>query len=244
MMVWQDLRQPVVMSWSGGKDAMLALCRLREAGVPVHALIAMCEPDAELKSHGVPRELMQAQAEALGLPLWLVDAPSSSYLPAWQGALARAASEGVGHVAFGDIDLQAHRDWQEKVLGEAGLQAHFPLWGEARAKLGEELLARGVRARVVALDAKRLPERFLGQEYSHDFVASLPEGVCPVGEDGEFHTFVFDGPGMGWAVAHRVHSTRLESPAFPPGAQRWQAVLTGQVGEHGPEADRDQEPRQ
>lgn len=225
MMAWQDLRQPVVMSWSGGKDAMLALCRLREAGVPIHALIAMCEPDAELKSHGVPRALMQAQADALSLPLWLVDAPSSGYLAAWQGALSRAQGEGIAHVAFGDIDLQAHRDWQEQVLGGMGLNAHFPLWGEARPDLGRELLSRGIRARVVALDAKRLPEAFLAKEYDQAFVDALPEGVCPVGEDGEFHTFVFDGPGMRWAVAHRVAQTRLESPAFPAGAQRWQAVL-------------------
>ena len=99
-------------------------------------------------------------------------------------------------MVFGDIDLQAHRDWLAPACERAGLVALFPLWGESRAALARELVTRGVRARVVCVDARWLDASFCGVPYDAAFLARLPAGVCPVGEDGEFHTFVTGGPGF------------------------------------------------
>jgi len=101
---------------------------------------------------------------------------------------------------FGDIDLQAHRDWLAPACDRAGLAALFPLWGEPRPSLAHELVARGVRARVVCVDTRWLDASFCGVPYDAAFLSRLPPDVCPCGEDGEFHTFVTGGPGFAQAV--------------------------------------------
>ena len=161
MMAWQDLRQPVVMSWSGGKDAPCWRCAACARRVPIHALIAMCEPGCRAEVPGCPRA--DAGAGGCPVPAAVAGGRAFQWLPRrMAGALSQAQGAGVAHVAFGDIDLQAHRDWQEQVLGGMGLNAHF-LVGRGASDLGRELLSRGIRARVVALDAKRLPEAFLAK---------------------------------------------------------------------------------
>jgi uncharacterized protein (TIGR00290 family) len=197
------------ISWSAGKDSWLALMREREAGLRVETFLTMCDADGASKSHALPPALVGAQVRALGgtpLPVRVEDAPGA-YAARFDAALRALASQGYAHVIFGDIDLQAHRDWLEPACARAGLGARFPLWGEARAALAEELVARGVEARVVCVDTRWLDASSCGVPYDRAFLARLPVGVCPCGEDGEFHTFVTGGPGF--AAPLRVRSLGL-----------------------------------
>ena len=193
--------------WSGGKDSMLALLAARAAGVEVRWLLAMLdETGAKLRSHGVSLALMRAQARALGAELVASPASWDDYEAVFTARLRELAALGAKSVVFGDIDLQAHRDWEERVCLQAGLQAMLPLWGRQRPGLAHEFIALGYKARVVCVDNRFLPGTFCGRLFDADFIADLPHGVDACGENGEFHTFVFDGPGFVQPVAHHVRA--------------------------------------
>jgi uncharacterized protein (TIGR00290 family) len=204
-------------SWSGGKDSMLALHRALASGWRVEALLAMFDEDGERsRSHAISPQLMHAQAAALGIPLVVGRAGWEDYEAVFGAHLRRFAADGFTHGLFGDIDLQPHRDWEEKVCAAAGLCAELPLWQQDRRVLVDELLALGYRARVVCVDASRLDASFCGHEFDARFVAELPAGVDACGENGEFHTFVFDGPRFAQSVVHeviRVHEVSQSAPA-------------------------------
>ncbi|MBI5259049.1 MAG: diphthine--ammonia ligase [Burkholderiales bacterium] len=204
-------------SWSGGKDSMLALHRALDAGYRVEALLAMFDDRGERsRSHALPPALMQAQADALGIPLVMCRASWTDYEAVFIEQLRRFAAQGLTHGLFGDIDLQAHRDWEERVCAAAGLQAALPLWQQPRRALVDELLALGYRARVVCVDARCLDASFCGRLFDADFIAALPPTVDACGENGEFHTFVFDGPRFARPVPHvlqAVHERRSTNPA-------------------------------
>jgi uncharacterized protein (TIGR00290 family) len=204
-------------SWSGGKDSMLALHRALDAGDDVQALLAMFDETGERsRSHAIPAHLMQAQADALGIPLVTRRASWQTYEAVFVEQLRVFASQGATRGLFGDIDLQPHRDWEEKVCAAAGLEAVLPLWREPRRALVDELLALGYRARVACVDARFLDASFCGREFDARFIADLPPGIDACGENGEFHTFVFDGPRFARAVPHevvRVHELRPAMPA-------------------------------
>ncbi len=206
------------VSWSGGKDACLAWQRAREQGLPVATFLTMCDETGVSKSHALPAEFLRAQAHAAGVAWWAVVAPPGRYAAAFDDALARLHDEGHTHVVFGDIDLQAHRDWLEAACRRAGLDPCFPLWGQARAALAREVLDAGIRARLVCVDTRWLDDRFAGADYSAALLSQLPAGVCPVGEEGEFHTFVHDAPGFAVPLAVRCgERRRVESqPPFAP----------------------------
>src|ERR1700761_5294453 len=184
------------ISWSAGKDSWLALMRAREQGLDVATFVTMCDADGTSKSHALPGDLVEAQVRALGGVPVGVRVPPGEYAARFDACLRELAASGHTHMVFGDIDLQAHRDWLAPACERAGLAASFPLWGEPRAALARELVSRGVRARVVCVDTRWLDASFCGVEYGADFLARLPPGVCPCGEDGEFHTFVTGGPGF------------------------------------------------
>ena len=187
------------ISWSAGKVACLALLRAREAGWDVRTFVTMCDADGTSKSHALAPADVAAQVAALGGVLRAVAVPDGdpgAYGRCFDAVLAALKDSGHVAVVFGDIDLQAHRDWLAPRCAQAGLQALFPLWGEPRAALAQEILTRGIRARLVRVDERRLDTRFVGREYDAALLAELPAGVCPCGEDGEFHTFVHDAPGM------------------------------------------------
>lgn len=212
------MTQRAFFSWSGGKDSMLALHRALAAGWKVEALLAMFDESGERsRSHAIPPQLMQAQADALGIPLVIAGAGWADYEAVFTAQLRRFAQRGITHGLFGDIDLQPHRDWEEKVCASAGLRAELPLWQQPRRALVDELLALGYRARVVCVDARFLDASFCGREFDAAFLADLPEGVDACGENGEFHTFVFDGPRFAHPVPHdvvRVHEIRQSAPAL------------------------------
>ena len=176
------------ISWSGGKDSWLALQRAREQGLAVTTFVTMCDDDGASKSHALPPELVDAQVRALGGTPVCVRVPPGDYAARFDACLRELAASGHTHMVFGDIDLQAHRDWLAPACERAGLAPLFPLWGESRAALARELVTRGVRATVVCVDTRWLDASFCGAPYDAHFLARLPAGVCPCGEDGEFHT--------------------------------------------------------
>jgi diphthine-ammonia ligase len=203
------------VSWSGGKDAMLARVRSHEAGSNVPLLVTMFDERGASKSHALPEALLYAQANALGAELLVVPSQPGRYGEAFAAALRAVRERGIDRMVFGDIDLQAHRDWIEPACARAGVQALFPLWGQPRAALAREIVSRGIRARVVCVDTQRLGAAWCGREYDAGFIDSLPQGVCPCGEDGEFHTFVWDGPGFAAPLAVNFSAVRCE-PSAPP----------------------------
>ena len=184
------------ISWSAGKDSWLALMRAREQGLAVATFVTMCDADGTSKSHALPPSLIAAQVHALGGTPVSVRVPPGEYAARFDACLRELAASGHTHMIFGDIDLQAHRDWLAPACDRVGLVPLFPLWGESRAALARELVTRGVQARVVCVDTRWLDASFCGAAYDAAFIARLPAGVCPVGEDGEFHTFVTGGPGF------------------------------------------------
>ena len=204
-------------SWSGGKDSMLALHRALAAGTRVEVLLAMFDETGERsRSHAIPPQLMQAQADALGIPLVMRNAGWADYEAVFVDQLRAFARQGFTLGLFGDIDLQPHRDWEEKVCAAAGLRAELPLWLQPRRALVDELLLLGYRARVVCVDARWLDASFCGREFDAAFLAELPDGVDACGENGEFHTFVFDGPRFAQPVPHHrvaVHELKPAAPA-------------------------------
>ena len=183
------------VSWSGGKDCCLAMHRARAAGLQVRYLLAMFdETDERTRSHAIPRAVMEAQADALGLELVAPGASWADYEAIFVEALAALRGRGATDVVFGDIDLAPHREWEEKVCALADVTPHLPLWQEDRRALADEILALGYRAVVVCTDDRWLDASWCGRIYDRAFIASLPEGVDACGEKGEFHTFVTDGP--------------------------------------------------
>ena len=184
------------ISWSAGKDSCLAWLRATEQGLEVSTFVTMCDADGTSKSHALPPALIAAQVRAIGGEWQPVNVAPGGYAAAFDAQLQRLRATGHTHMVFGDIDLAAHRDWLEPACARAGLVALFPLWDEPRTVLAREILARGIRARIVCVDTRWLDASFCGVDFDAAFLARLPEAVCPCGEDGEFHSFVFDAPGF------------------------------------------------
>jgi uncharacterized protein (TIGR00290 family) len=146
------------------------------------------------RSHGVSRRIMELQARSLGLELVTPAASWADYETVFVRELNALREAGYGIAIFGDIDLEPHREWEERVCAAAGLTACLPLWKRDRRELAEESIALGFRAVVVCTDSRHLSDEFCGREFDARFVADLPPGVDPCGENGEFHTLVYDGP--------------------------------------------------
>jgi uncharacterized protein (TIGR00290 family) len=193
-----------LVSWSGGKDSCLALWRARRAGMSIRRLItAMDEAGTSSRSHGVPPQLLQAQAAALGAEMRFYRTSWKTYEEKFIATLRAARADGITHAIFGDIDLMPHREWEEKVCAQAEVEACLPLWDEPRGKLVQEFLSLGFKAVVVCVNGDYLSEDFCGREFDAAFLADLPPGVDACGENGEFHTFVYDGPAFAQPVAFR-----------------------------------------
>jgi diphthine-ammonia ligase len=184
-----------VCSSSGGKDSLMALWEAKRRGIRLRTLLTMFDETGELsRSHAVPREIMEQQARALGLEFVGPSASWADYEPVFVRTLRELRATGHEIAVFGDIDLEPHREWEERVCASAGLQTRLPLWHRNRRELAEEALALGFRALVVCTDSRYLTDEFCGREFDARFLAELPPNVDPCGENGEFHTFVYDGP--------------------------------------------------
>jgi len=202
--------EDVLFCWSGGKDSAMALHALRQASdCRVTALLTtITEEYDRVSMHGVRRALLERQAESLGLPLHPVLIPpqciNQTYEERMKEALAQHSARGVRRVAFGDIFLEDLRVYREKNLAQVGMQAIFPIWKRDTRELAKEFLRLGFRAISVCVDPRVLDASFVGRELDASFFADLPAGADPCGENGEFHTYVFDGPIFKTPIAFRV----------------------------------------
>lgn len=189
-----------LLSWSGGKDSCLALWELCRAGDwRVETLLTTVTRDYDrISMHGVRCELLQRQAESLGLPLQQVEISKGAGNDEYEAELGRALAHhhglGIGHVAFGDLFLEEIRAYRDKLLAAHGMSGLYPVWGRDTAELIREFIGLGFRTVVVCVDPAKLDPRFVGRVIDAEFLEDLPAGVDPCGENGEFHTFVFDGP--------------------------------------------------
>ena len=208
--------------------------RARAAGVDVRFLLAMFDESGErTRSHAVPRAVMQAQADALGLELVGPGAGWADYEATFIGVLTDLRARGVADVVFGDIDLQPHRDWEEKVCAAAGVIPRLPLWQEDRRALAEEVLGLGYRVVVVCTDDRWLDASFCGRAYDPAFIDSLPDGVDPCGENGEFHTFVTGGPLFHASVPAEITTVESRIIAFGEKSYTYHfARLALEAGKH------------
>jgi uncharacterized protein (TIGR00290 family) len=190
----------VLLSWSSGKDSAWTLHVLRRQGnVELAGLLTTLNSEFDrVAMHGTRRRVLEAQAAAAGLPLWIVPLPwpcsNEVYEQRMAEACRRAISEGVEAIAFGDLFLADVRAYRERQLKGTGLEPLFPLWEIPTAALAREMIAGGLRTKIVCVDTKQLPASFAGREFDLDLLRDLPAEVDPCGERGEFHTCVYAGP--------------------------------------------------
>jgi diphthine-ammonia ligase len=182
--------------WSGGKDSTLALHRAAHDGVPVTTLFNLYDASSgRVRFHGVRRELIAAQADALGLELLQLATTPASFEAVFVDGLQQLAGAGIDTLIAGNIHLADVRAWYEERTTAAGLLHAEPLWDDRPADVLHEVLALGYRARVTGIDLARAPRGWLGRQLD-DALASefAAAGIDPAGESGEYHTFVYDGP--------------------------------------------------
>jgi uncharacterized protein (TIGR00290 family) len=193
-------RPKALLAWSSGKDSSWTLHVLRGQGeVEVVGLLTTVNQAFDrVAMHAVRRELLAAQAAAVGLPLATVEIPypcsNAEYEAAMGAAMDRARAAGVSAVAFGDLFLEDVRRYREDRLRGTGLTPLFPIWGIATDALARRMVDAGLRARLTCVDPKQLPARFAGREFDAALLGDLPAGIDPCGERGEFHSFAYDGP--------------------------------------------------
>lgn len=192
---------PIVISWSGGKDCFMVLERLLgDAAWDVRGLLTCITTQQQVSMHGVPRDIVSAQADRLGLPLLVIEVPpwpSNEVYEEHLGVACRSLqAEGIWHLAFGDLFLEEIRQYRVDVCQNLGMTPLFPLWGLSTRQLAQDFIAAGHQAIVCCVDPTRLSAEHVGRAYDSTFLDSLPEGVDPCGEQGEFHTLVIDSPLM------------------------------------------------
>jgi uncharacterized protein (TIGR00290 family) len=205
-------RPRALLAWSSGKDSAWALHELRRRGEVdvVGLLTTVNEAFARVAMHGVRESLLEAQAEAAGLPLWKVPlpwpCPNDVYEERMRSVTLRARGEGIAHVAFGDLYLADIRAYRERQLAGTGLSPLFPLWTtpDDTPALARRMLAGGVRAIVACVDPAQAPPRLAGRAFDDALLAELPPAADPCGERGEFHTFCWDGPMFAAPIPVRV----------------------------------------
>ncbi len=205
-------------SWSGGKDSCLALNRAAAEGYEITHLLTMFDDvKNHSRSHAVSLEVMRAQADALGIELIAPRASWQDYERVFIETIRDLKEKGCEYGVFGDIDLQAHRDWEEKVCAAAEIEAVLPLWNENRLDLVNEFIGKGFRSVVICVNEKFLPKEFCGRVFDRRFVEDLPAGVDACGENGEFHTFAFGGALFANPVRYKIEEIYHHAPVFPSG---------------------------
>ncbi len=194
------MKKRTLLAWSSGKDSAWALHLLRQNPdiEPAGLFCTINEVAQRIAMHAVRLELLQQQVLRIGLPLHLLPIPSPCSNEQYEAVMGdfvrQARREGIDCLAFGDLFLEDIRRYREEKLAGSGLTPLFPLWGMATDRLAREMIEAGLRARVTCVDPRVLPAEFAGRDFDATFLSDLPDGVDPCGENGEFHTFVFDGP--------------------------------------------------
>lgn len=216
------MAEPIVLSWSGGKDSMLALAALQAN--PRYEVVALLTSVTRgydrVSIHGVRRALLEQQAAALGLTLHEVTLEPTSSNEAYEAAFGRAATEltatypGLRRIAFGDLFLEDVRRYREQLLDRLGLAGLFPLWGRNTTALAREFIAAGYQARLVCVNTALLDGGFVGRTFDTQLLRELPATVDACGERGEFHTFVVDGPGFTEEIPYTLGEIVMRDERF------------------------------
>jgi uncharacterized protein (TIGR00290 family) len=194
------MREKVIVAWSGGKDSALALYEVLNSGsYEVLELLTTVTKDYDrISIHGVRRVLLEQQAKALRIPLEemfiMKGASDAEYEGELLKTLKRHRDNGVFSVVFGDIFLEDVRKYREQILAKAGMNGIFPLWKRGTKDLARTFINLGFKAIITSIDSNVLGKSFAGREYEEKFLSDLPANVDPCGENGEFHSFVYDGP--------------------------------------------------
>lgn len=198
----------ILVSWSTGKDSAWMLHHLKQQhpGAVGGLLTTTNEVFDRVAMHAVRRELLQAQADAAGLPLHVVPLPwpcaNQQYETIMKGAVEGFVASGFTHVAFGDLFLEDVRRYREERLAGSGLEPLFPIWKtKSTAALADEMIASGLRATLTCVNPKQLDRAFAGRAFDQSLLADLPAGVDPCGENGEFHSFAHAGPMFNHSIA-------------------------------------------
>ncbi|MGO4998701.1 diphthine--ammonia ligase [Oceanisphaera sp. W20_SRM_FM3] len=187
---------PFVASWSGGKDSAMAYYRATQAGAIPSRLLTMFEAEvAHSKSHALSYAFLEAQARSLNVPLITRKAGWQGYEIQFLEAMQECKNAGINHAVFGDIDIEAHRNWVQETCAKVGMAAEHPLWFEPRRNILEELIGVGFEAYVIVVNTKMMPAHFIGRKFTLELMDELDAlGIDCCGESGEFHTVVVDGP--------------------------------------------------
>ncbi len=194
------LREKIILSWSGGKDSALALWDIRKSGhFDVVGLVTIVtEPEERVTMHGVSRGLIEQQAHAMDLPVHVVHVPTACpndlYVERVNVALRKFVGTGIRKIAFGDVYLDDMRDFREEHLDAIGMEAIFPLWHRDTKELSYAFINAKFKAILTTVDGTVLDKDFAGRTFDRGLLSDLPITVDPCGENGEFHTFVYDGP--------------------------------------------------
>jgi len=194
------MKKRTLMSWSSGKDSAWALYQLQKD--PEIELVGLfCTVNQEFNRvamHGVRVELLKEQAKSLDLPLQIIEIPNPCNNAIYEKIMGeftkKSIKENIEYFAFGDLFLEDVRQYREDKLKDSGIKPIFPIWGMATDKLSREMIRQGLRTVITCIDPKQISENFIGKEFDSNFLDTLPKNVDPCGENGEFHSFVFDGP--------------------------------------------------
>lgn len=204
------MTEKVLFAWSGGKDSAMALHEMKNSGdYEISGLLTTVTEDYDrISMHGVRRSMLEKQAYYLGIPLEkiLISKHSSNeeYEAEMKTALEKHKGKGTNSVAFGDIFLEELKRYRENNLAKLGMKGVFPLWKKDSTRLAGAFIDEGFRAVITCVDSNVLDRSFAGREFDRDFLRKLPAGVDPCGENGEFHSFVYDGP----IFSHRIAFTK------------------------------------
>jgi uncharacterized protein (TIGR00290 family) len=206
-MLAQRIKPKALMCWSGGKDSSMALQRASSDYEIIGLLTTLNADFKRISMHGVREELLDAQAQAIGLPIikvWVSAGSNTEYEQQMRQALETAKAAGVTHVIFGDIFLQDLREYREKQLAKVGLTAVFPLWQRDTTELISEFIASGFQTITCCINDGYLDAHWAGREINQQFIDALPATVDPCGENGEYHTFCYAGPIFNSPVRFKV----------------------------------------
>ncbi|HRN73177.1 MAG TPA: adenine nucleotide alpha hydrolase [Ginsengibacter sp.] len=205
-------RKKAVFNWSGGKDSALALQKILQENEfeVVTLLTTVTEATRTSTVHYIPLKLLLQQADSIGIPLYTVTLPKgmASYAEEMTKAVAHFKAQGVTHFIFGDISLVDVKSFRESKLNPLGIEVVEPLWGRDSKTVFRDFLKSGIKAKIIVTQSDKLDQTFIGREINHTLLHSLPEGIDPCGENGEYHTFTYDGSLFKKKVEFEIIRTR------------------------------------
>jgi uncharacterized protein (TIGR00290 family) len=205
-------KENIVMSWSGGKDSAYALHHILKANKyhVKYLMTTIYKPNKRVSMHGVPESLIEKQAKSIGIPLikvYIEEKTHDEYDLKMKEILLSFKSEGINIVAFGDIFLEDLKEYREKRLAEVDMKALFPLWGKSTKVLSKEFISDGFKTHICSIDTSKIQRHLIGVDYSDDFLQQLNPEIDLCGENGEFHSFCYNGSIFKEQVTFQQHGT-------------------------------------